>query len=335
MPKTVRKELAKAGIFGEDGTIVTDADLREITETFSGKAPITLGHTLADWMPALGFVTAVSYDPKTTLFIGEKVELSDLIDQAMEEKLYGNWSVGIRRRKSDGKKYLHHLAILGAVPPKIKDLKILDAPVINMSDDADTEERWTFKLSDDSYRFPLLGRILQRLRDYVIEKDGQEAADRIINTWEIDELKRIEETKSEDLYAADNTRKKEDKTMAGEQDKGKGSDSVELSDAKTRASNLEAALRNSRKDSIKAAAQGKVPADKMPLVMELADTLPVDESIELSDSDGKKRKTSPLDLLQEIFSAIPLPVKPGSVDMGDVRGGSDSDINYSTLVKNV
>ena len=334
--KGLKVELAYPGVFGEDGTIVTADDLSGVAETFSGKVPITLGHTLADFMPAFGWVNGVNFDSKTQKLVGENIELSEALADAVEKGFFRNWSIGVRRRKADGKPYLHHLAILGAVPPKVKDLKVLDGPIVNMADDADTEMRWTFKLSDNTaFKLPLIGGILQRVRDYLIEKEGQEAADRIINVWEIDELKRIEETKSEDLYAADNTRKKEDTTMSGVQDKGKGGDSVELSDAKTMASNLEAALRNSRKDSIKAAAQGKVPADKMPLVMELADSLPVDESIELSDSDGKKRKTSPLDLLQEIFNAIPLPVKPGSVDMGDVRGGDGNDINYSTLIKNV
>ena len=35
------------------------------------------------------------------------------------------WSASFKRRASDGKYYLHHLAFLGEVPPKIKDLKIL------------------------------------------------------------------------------------------------------------------------------------------------------------------------------------------------------------------
>lgn len=49
--------------------------------------------------------------------------------------------MGIRRDSQTGKKYLHHVAFLGAVPPKIKDLKMLRGEVINMGE---VNERWYF-----------------------------------------------------------------------------------------------------------------------------------------------------------------------------------------------
>jgi hypothetical protein len=55
-------ELAKVGRFGQDGVMVTDIDLKEVSETFQGDAPITLGHNLADWMPRFGTVKSVVFD---------------------------------------------------------------------------------------------------------------------------------------------------------------------------------------------------------------------------------------------------------------------------------
>ncbi|MBI4691707.1 MAG: hypothetical protein HY754_15820 [Nitrospirae bacterium] len=335
MPKVIRHELAKAGVFGESGTVVTADDLKEVFETFQGKAPITPGHTLADWMPAMGFVTEVSYDPKTTVFIGEKIELSDILADTIDEKLFGNWSIGIRRRKSDGKKYLHHLAVLGAVPPQIKDLKILDMPFINMADDADTEERWTFKLSDaNNSKWGVMGDILRRLRDAFVADKGVEEADKIINTWEIETIKSVEESQTDDVYAADHKSNKEEKEMS-DKDKDKGKENIELADAVQKNKKLEDALRSSKKDALRAAISGKVPAAKTELVMQLADALPVEDAIELSDDKGGKRKVSAVDILTEIFRALPLPVNPGETDMGDAAGQGENDVNGSKVLKNV
>ena len=102
-------ELAKVGVFGEAGTAVTEKDLQEIVETFEGEVPVVLGHQLADFMPAFGWVKNVKYDEEKKTLYGE-VELNDILASAFKEGLYKKWSVGIRRRGKDGKAYLHHVA---------------------------------------------------------------------------------------------------------------------------------------------------------------------------------------------------------------------------------
>lgn len=270
---SLRLQLAKPGKFGIDGTVVTEKDLRDAAETFESEVPITLGHNLADFMPAFGWVKAVQYSEPEKIIFGD-VELSDVLKDAFEQGLYKKWSVGIHRRASDGKRFLHHLAFLGAVPPKIKDLKIMDSKVINMSD--------------------------------------------------------VDETRTFELF--DKTTTKEVKTMPDEtKDEGKD---VELADLEKRASDLETALRNAKKEALKNAIAGKVPAAKTGLVMELADRLPLEDSIELSDDSGVKRKVSAFDLLSEIFASIPLPVKPGEMDMGDVSGRGDS-VDALAMIKSM
>lgn len=282
MPKTVKMELARTGVFGEEGTVVTAEDLKEVAETFSGQVPITFGHTLADFMPAVGYVKSVRFDPATETLIGEEVDLSDALVEAMDQKMYKNWSIGVRRRKSDGKKYLHHLAFLGAVPPKIKDLKILeDVPVVYMADDIDTEQSWT---------------------------------DNIPESFE--EIQSIKEAK-----VMSEERKEESKDL-------------ELAEANQRLKYLETALRNAKKEALRKAIEGKVPAAKLDLVMELADHLPIEEEIELSDDMGK-RKVSAFDILKEIFASIPLPVKPGEMDMGDVSEVDSEKVDAAAMIKSM
>ena len=137
----MRIELAKVGLWGstDNATPLTLEDLREVVETFPEvkEVPITIGHSLSDWMPAFGWIKGLELDEEEGVLYGD-AELSDILKEAYEKGLYKKWSIGIRRRASDGKRYLHHVAFLGAVPPKIKDLKVVSA----FFSEGDPDEVW-------------------------------------------------------------------------------------------------------------------------------------------------------------------------------------------------
>ena len=117
--------LARAEL-ADNGKRLTPEIIQEVVETFSEvkEAPVTVGHTYADYMPAFGWVKSVWANEDFTLLFGE-VELLPPLKDFFEEGYYKKWSVGIRKRPRDGKRYLHHLAFLGAVPPAIKGLQII------------------------------------------------------------------------------------------------------------------------------------------------------------------------------------------------------------------
>ncbi|MCF7940436.1 MAG: hypothetical protein K9M84_02385 [Spirochaetia bacterium] len=46
--------------------------------------------------------------------------MNELLSDAYDQGLYTGKSISLPARASDGKWYIHHLAFLGAVPPKIK-----------------------------------------------------------------------------------------------------------------------------------------------------------------------------------------------------------------------
>lgn len=123
--KTKRLVLARPGIYGtvDSPRPVTERDLKEIFETFGEQknAPLSFGHELKDKNPKFGQVVAVSYDEAAKELVGD-VEMHDLLAEAYEAKLFDAWSIGAQRRAKDGKLYLHHLAVLGEMPPAIKDL---------------------------------------------------------------------------------------------------------------------------------------------------------------------------------------------------------------------
>lgn len=118
----MKLELAKTG--NHNGITITEEDLRDMAETFKSDVPVTIGHESDDSMPAYGWVKALEVTEDGQILIGE-LELNEELQQALAEGRYKNWSIGAGR-DADDKMYLHHLAFLGAVPPMIKDLKLIE-----------------------------------------------------------------------------------------------------------------------------------------------------------------------------------------------------------------
>ncbi|MGE4268465.1 MAG: hypothetical protein AB7F25_13610 [Deferribacterales bacterium] len=117
----MKLELARAG--NHNGVVITPEDILSMAENFTSQVPVTIGHESDDSMPAYGWVTAVEVSADEAVLLGE-IELGTELAEAFAEGRYKNWSIGAARREDDSL-YLHHVAFLGAVPPMIKDLKII------------------------------------------------------------------------------------------------------------------------------------------------------------------------------------------------------------------
>ncbi len=319
--KTIKRELAHVGMFGQDGSgvRVTKQDLAEVAETFDGVGPITLGHELADWMPKFGDVKKVELSADGTSLSGE-LDINDVLADAVDEKFYDHISVGLPRRASDRKRYLHHVAFLGAAPPKIRDLKIFaDLGVLNFGD-----EKIVDCFADDQPAAPAatddIAMAIRRIADkgraaWPLEETVKAlseltslATEMIIGGAEIPAaLKEQMQTFADQLkHTAGETGKEEDVQVKEENDNLK----KELADLK--ASGLAAA-----KDGIKVAMEGRIPKAKHGLVLELADRLGDAETIELSDEAGAKEKVSSIEVLRRVLESIPKPVAEGREDFGD------------------
>lgn len=118
----MKLELAKAG--NHNGITITQEDIKDMAATFAGNVPVTIGHELDDSMPAFGWVTSVETADGGNTLTGE-IELGPELEQAFADGKYRNWSIGAGRN-DEGRMYLHHVAFLGAVPPMIKDLKLIE-----------------------------------------------------------------------------------------------------------------------------------------------------------------------------------------------------------------
>lgn len=118
----MKLELAKTG--NHNGISITTEDIQDMEQTFCGEVPVTIGHEMDDTMPAYGWVHSVSADADGEILTAE-LELSEELSEAFANGKYKNWSIGAGRDE-EGQMYLHHVAFLGAVPPMIKDLRIIE-----------------------------------------------------------------------------------------------------------------------------------------------------------------------------------------------------------------
>ena len=279
-------QLCRTGTFGQDGAKITEKDLKDIVETFTPTRPISIGHDSAkgDNFPKFGDVLAIDgiYDDAKhrgdKVLVG-RVMLHPELEKQFSDKddgdgCYKGWSVTIPKRASDGKRYLHSLAICGATPPKIPGLEQL--MVKSCYSDGDTVE--VFDFSDAI--------------DYQEEIPMTD-----------------EEKKKMEALELENKKLKEDAEKAaakkdGEDKKEKISDSKEYADMQKKIEDLEA----SRKEAVVKGVCDKfadIPAGLKDSVQKVAGVLAsTTESFEFSDKDGNKSNKTALDLFSDVLSGL-------------------------------
>lgn len=286
MKKIRTWQLCRTGTFGQDGARITEKDLGEIAETFAPTRPITIGHDAArgDDFPKFGDVLAIDGiydDPKHK---GEKVLVGKVMLHPELEKLfsdkddgggcYKGWSVTIPKRASDGKRYLHSLAICGAIPPKIPGLEQL--MVKSCYSDGDSVE--VFDFND------------------------------VINYQE--EIPMTEEEKKKmEALEAENKKLKEDAAKAaekkdGEDKKEKFSDSPEFADMQKEISELKAAKKGALVKGV-CDKFSDIPAGLKDGVQKVASVLAsASDSFEFSDKNGNKSQKSALEVFSDVVSGL-------------------------------
>ncbi|MBR1403474.1 MAG: hypothetical protein IJ558_04800 [Treponema sp.] len=290
MKKVRTWQLCRTGTFGQDGAKITEKDLREIAETFAPPRPVSIGHESArsDNFPKFGDVLAIDGiydDPKHK---GEKVLVAEVVLHPELEKqfsdkgdgsgCYEGWSVTIPRRGSDGKRYLHSLAICGATPPKIPGLEQL--MVKSCYSDGDTVEVFDFNDAIDYQE------------EIPMTKEEQEK----MTALEA-ENKRLKEEAE-----------KKAKEKDGEDKKEKFSDSPEFAEMQREI----ASLKTAKKEALVRGVTDKfsdIPAGLKDSVQKVAGVLSQNEdSFEFADGaadkDGNKTSKSALDLFSDILSAL-------------------------------
>ena len=275
-----RREIARAGIFGtpEDPVIVTEKDLLEIAETFSD----------IKTAPVQFGHESNAFRPRLgnvtavrysplTQALEADIEENDVLKQAVDQGYYPDVSIGAKTRASDGKLYLHHLAYLGEQPPAVKALQAQIQKDITASEQDDTPLR-TFP--------PAHLNLADSSR-----KENKPQKE-ILMTEE--EIKAMQE---------ENARLK---TEAEAKEKL-------LADAFL-------TKRRAEIETLNKAVEGKLTAPQKEKLIALCDSFGTDagsqRTVELADGTNK-RSASQIEVLAEIFSAMPLPVAPGEISLSD------------------
>lgn len=333
--KTRKRELAKPGIYGtvDNPVVVSRRDLMEIAETFPEikKAPVSLnGHWPDPAKPRMGNVVAVTFDETTSTLFGD-VEEQDVLAKAVDDGFFPDVSIGAKRRASDGKMYLHHLAYLGEMPPAIKNL------ISDISDSLTDPNFESLAASDsaDVFRLPSVQAERLNLSDPAGQSPaGSDKSEEEEESMTLEEaLAKLKEAEEKNTaLTAENEKYQGQLKELAEKYPDSG---ISLSDSDPRVGKLMGELKAGKKAALLKSAEGKFPKAKEPLLVALADSMSATSSIELSDGEEKKN-LSQMDLLKNVFEAMPSPVSEGRLDLSDEGSGEDQEpIDMNALMSRV
>jgi hypothetical protein len=153
-----------------------DLDQMITNHTDSTAAPAVIGHPETN-DPAYGWIERLERKGKS-LFAKFK-DVAPEFASAVEKGHYRKRSISVGKTPNGWR--LLHVGWLGAKAPA------LDLAPMNYSVPDDVEQVCDFEMAD-TYTPSVLARLLRRFREWVIERDGTETADRILPDWEIESL---------------------------------------------------------------------------------------------------------------------------------------------------
>lgn len=293
MPAKIRTwQLCRTGKFGQDGASITRQDLQDLMDTFTPTRPISIGHDMArgDSFPKFGDVLALEgirddpNHPGEQVLIGSVMlhpELDGIYDDGDGNGLYKGWSVTIPRRASDGKRYLHSLAITGAVPPKIPGLQQLMTKNCYAEDDA--IEIFSFGDSPKFQEVSMTDEEKKRMEELTAERDRLK--------------KELEELKAK---GGKDDKPKVPPTEDDPRQKGEYNDAASKA-MMAKLEEMEAELRQAKVDRFCDAIRDRVPAGILDKARALAAGLAEGKEVNFSDNTS----ADALLTLQEILSLWP------------------------------
>lgn len=164
----------------------SEADLAACAAAYNPalhEAPLVVGHPATD-APAFGWVHSLSVTPEG--LFAAPLQVEPAFAEAVSEGRYKKVSASFYKPDSaanpvPGVFYLRHVGFLGAQPPAVKGLQ--NVHFADTDADCVTVE---FSEADTSSIIRRMASLFRGLRDWIIEKDGLEAADKVIPSWTAD-----------------------------------------------------------------------------------------------------------------------------------------------------
>jgi len=312
-------ELARVGKWGLDGSEITKQDIADLAETFSGKRPVIVGHDVTDRAPKFGDVIDVWPSTDGNSIIGPVI-FSEIGDKLYEGGYYNGWSISMPRRSKDGKRVLHHLAILGAVPPKIPGLEELAQVAVDFS------SRENNTAAKNRYQFS--GQIPEEEDNDTMTDEEKKAMDE--KDAEIAKLEKENEALKEQVAA----KQAASEVAAAAAEAAAETDSADdkFSDVQKQLGELKAARRQERLEGFARNIAEKLPAGIAGKAKVLAEQVEAIGAFDFSDN-GKTENRDALWLLGEILQNWPQPVKTGASSFNYSDSNGEKPIDWAAAAK--
>jgi hypothetical protein len=175
---------------------ITRDDIVQMAANYSpekGEAPFVVGHPKLNH-PAYGWVKSLKAEGDLLLAEHHQVDTAfaaEVNAGRLKKKSASLFPPTHPNNPVPGQWYLRHVGFLGAAPQAVTGLR----DYTFAADDADTVE---FGIEDRPWwAFGVLGRLLRRQREKIIETEGVETADQVIPSWEIESIEEAARPASE------------------------------------------------------------------------------------------------------------------------------------------
>ena len=297
------------------------------------EAPLVIGHPRAD-APAWGWVGGLTADGGGLFAAPRQLDpaFAEMVRAGRFKKVSASfYTPDSPHNPVPGVYYLRHVGFLGAQPPAVKGL----APV-NFAE-GDTEEGCvSFDFAESPGLLRWLADLFRGLREYVVEKDGTEMADRAIPSYAVSGLQEMaaaSAAQAAEIPAfAENLTPPKEKSM--QKQETPPAENIDFAETKARADELERKVtyltgiaRKERASRVvdKALADGRLtPAQSVGLADFMAG-LDEEGTFDFAENGGKTTSMSPA-----AFMAAFLERLPKQVDFSEAAAGGEEALDTSS-----
>ena len=310
--------------FGE-GDLIATAKAYDPTRH---EAPLVIGHPRAD-APAWGWVGGLTADEGGLFATPRQLDpaFAEMVRAGRFKKVSASfYTPDSPHNPVPGVYYLRHVGFLGAQPPAVKGL----APVPVNFAEGDTDEGCvSFDFAESPGLLRWLADLFRGLREYVVEKDGAETADRAIPSYAVSGLQEMaaaSAAQAAEIPAfAENLPPKKEHTM--QKQETPPAENIDFAETKARADELESKVayltgiaRKERASRVvdKVLADGRLtPAQSVGLADFMAG-LDEEGTFDFAEDGGKTTSMSPA-----AFMAAFLERLPKQVDFSEAAPGGE------------
>ncbi|EXL08214.1 peptidase [Brucella anthropi] len=309
-----------------------ESDIADIAASYDPAlhhAPIVIGHPKQDG-PAYGWIKSLSVRDGT--IVAEPEELDTTFSEMVRESRFKKVSAGLyapndKSNPTPGKYHLRHVGFLGAEPPAIKGLKPIEFAEGELDIELNFSE-WRMSWALDN-----VGRIFRAIREFIIDTKDIETADKIIPSWDLDQIDQQAADLRADARVEEATHTHFSESQPEEPDmKTAEQRQAELDARETALAQRETTFSEEQKkqrDTADAAfVASVVEAGRLPVGLKEAATalfseLEDGDTLTFSEGDQQVTKSSRA-AFRDLLEKLPVPVATGELATGDGPDFSDS-----------